>query len=253
MNTRLNDRVCVVTGAARGIGFAIAERFGQEGARLACVDVSARRLEPAVAELADKGFETRGYGVDVGRRDDVQAMFERIESEFGAPVAVLINNAVWARFQPLAEIDAETVDRMFACGVSGLMWTMQAAAPQMERRGGGSIVNLSSVSAFYPAKDSIAYSALKAGVVGLTRAAAIELSPKNIRVNAIAPGMIGTPASVAQFDEATIATRQAQMPLGRFGQPEEIAALAAFLASDDGSYVQGAVITADGGWTVAAK
>lgn len=243
----------LVTGAARGIGRAIAERFGREGARLACVDVSSKRLEPAVAELTGEGFETRGYAVDVGRRDDVHAMFGRIESEFGAPVAALVNNAVWARFQPLAEIDAETLERMFAVGVDGLIWTIQAVAPQMERRGGGSIVNLSSVSAFHPAKDSIAYSALKAGVVGLTRAAAIELSPKKIRVNAIAPGMIGTPASIAQFDEATIAVRQSQMPLGRFGEPEEIAALAAFLASDDAGYVQGAVITADGGWTVPAK
>jgi 3-oxoacyl-[acyl-carrier protein] reductase len=123
----------------------------------------------------------------------------------------------------------------------------------MQRRGGGSIVNLSSVSAFHPAKDSIAYSALKAGVVGLSRAAAVELSPKKIRVNVIAPGMIGTPASIAQFDETTIVTRQAEMPLGRFGEPQEIAALAAFLASDDASYVQGAVITADGGWTVPAR
>ncbi len=253
MSGRLKDRVCVVTGAARGIGLAIAERFGGEGARLACVDVSARRLEPAVAALSAEGFEARGYAVDVGRRDDVRAMFGRIESDFAAPVAALVNNAVWARFQPLAEIDVETLGRMFAVGVDGLIWTMQAAAPQMERRGGGSIVNLSSVSAFYPAKDSVAYSALKAGVVGLTRAAAMELSGKKIRVNAIAPGMIGTPASIAQFDEATIHARQAQMPLGRFGEPEEIAALAAFLASDDASYVQGAVIAADGGWTVAAK
>ena len=89
--------------------------------------------------------------------------------------------------------------------------------------------------------------------MGLTRAAAMELSPKKIRVNAIAPGMIGTPASIAQFDEATIVERRAQMPLGRFGEPEEIAGVAVFLASDDSSYVQGAVITADGGWTVAAK
>ena len=142
---------------------------------------------------------------------------------------------------------------MFAVGVQGLFWTMQAAALQMERRGGGSIVNLSSVSAFHPARDSVAYSALKAGVVGLSRAAAIELSPKGIRVNVICPGMIGTPASIAQFDESTLATRQAEMPLGRFGEPEEIAALAAFLASDDASYLQGAVVVADGGWTVAAK
>jgi 3-oxoacyl-[acyl-carrier protein] reductase len=123
----------------------------------------------------------------------------------------------------------------------------------MARNGGGAIVNLSSVSASHPAEHSIVYSAVKAGVIGLTRAAAMELGPTGIRVNAIAPGMIGTPASIAQFDEATIATRQAEMPLGRFGAPEEIAALAAFLASDEASYLQGAVVTADGGWTVPAR
>jgi NAD(P)-dependent dehydrogenase (short-subunit alcohol dehydrogenase family) len=242
VRARLKDRVCVVTGAARGIGLSIA-----------CLDVSARRLAPAVEELKAKGLEARGYAVDVGRREDVRANFEQIEAEFAAPIAVLVNNAVWARFLPLAEIDGETADRMLAVGVQGLFWTMQAAASQMERRGGGSIVNLSSVSAYHPAKDSIAYSAVKAGVVGLSRAAAVELSPKKIRVNVICPGMIGTPASVAQFDETTITTRQAEMPLGRFGEPDEIAALAAFLASDDASYVQGAVITADGGWTVPAR
>jgi 3-oxoacyl-[acyl-carrier protein] reductase len=253
MNPRLKDRVCVVTGAARGIGLSIAERFGEEGGRLACVDVSARRLEPAVGRLKDMGFEARGYEVDIGKRDHVHAFFERAEREFNAPVAVLVNNAVFARFEPLAQIEVDTVERMFAVGVHGLIWATQAVAPQMERRGGGSIVNLSSVSAFNPAKDSIAYSALKAGVVGLSRASAIELSAKKIRVNVIAPGMIGTPASIAQFDEATIAARQAEMPAGRFGEPEEIAALAAFLASDDASYIQGAVITADGGWTIPAR
>jgi NAD(P)-dependent dehydrogenase (short-subunit alcohol dehydrogenase family) len=251
MSSRLRDRVCVVTGAARGIGLAIAERFGREGGRIACVDVSAGRLEPAVDELQNKGFEARAYAVDVGKRADVHALFARIEKEFAAPAAVLVNNAVWARFEPLAQIEIETIDRMFAVGMQGLIWTMQAAAPQMERRGSGSIVNLSSVSAFHPTKDSIAYSALKAGVVGLSRAAAIELRAKNIRVNVIAPGMIATPASIAQFDEATIATRQAEA--GRFGEPEEIAALAVFLASDDASYIQGAVITADGGWTIPAR
>jgi 3-oxoacyl-[acyl-carrier protein] reductase len=250
---RLEGRVCVVTGAARGIGLAIAERFGREGGRLACVDVSAKRLQPAVAELSAKNLEVRGYAVDVGSRDAVHAMFAQIENEFSAPVAVLVNNAVWARFQPLADIDPETALRMFAVGVHGLFWTMQAASTQMERRGGGAIINLSSVSAFHPAKDSVAYSALKAGVVGLSRAAAVELSAKKIRVNVIAPGMIGTPASLAQFDDATVATRQAEMPLGRFGEPEEIASLAAFLASDDASYVQGAVMVADGGWTVPAR
>ncbi len=199
------------------------------------------------------GFDARGYEVDIGQREAVHTLFARVEREFNAPVGVLVNNAVFARFEPLEEIAVDTLERMFAVGVHGLIWATQAVVPQMERRGGGSIVNLSSVSAFHPAKDSIAYSALKAGVVGLSRASATELAARKIRVNVIAPGMIGTPASIAQFDEATIATRQGEMPAGRFGAPEEIASLAAFLASDDASYIQGAVITADGGWTVPAK
>jgi 3-oxoacyl-[acyl-carrier protein] reductase len=250
---RFANRVCVVTGAARGIGLAIAERLGREGGRIAALDVSARRLEPSAAELAAKGIEVRGYGVDVSDRAAVRAEFDRIEGDFGAPIAVLVNNAVWARFVPLAEIDEETSRRMLSVGVEGLIWTTQAAAPQIARNGGGAIVNLTSVSATHPAKHSIAYSAVKAGVTGLTRACAMELGPSGIRVNAIAPGMVGTPASVAQFDEATIAVRQAEMPLGRFGAPEEIAALVAFLASDEASYLHGAVVTADGGWTVPAR
>ena len=253
MSLRFAGRLCVVTGAARGIGFAIAERLGREGGLVAALDVSARRLEPAVEVLRARGIKVRGYAVDVGDRTAVRSGFDRIGTDFGAPVAVLINNAVWARFQPLADIDEETSRRMLSVGVEGLIWTTQAAAPQMSRRGGGAIVNLTSVSASHPAKHSIAYSAVKAGVSGLTRACAMELGPVGIRVNAIAPGMIGTPASIAQFDETTIAARQAEMPLGRFGTPEEIAALAAFLASDEASYLQGAIVTADGGWTVPAR
>ncbi len=252
MKDRLTGVVCVVTGAAGGIGQAIVERFADEGARVACVDVSARRLDPAVSAFLARGIEARAYAVDVGRQADVQAMFTQIERDFAAPVGVLVNNAVWARFQPLAEIDGETVDRMFAVGLQGLIWTLQAAAPQMQRRGGGAVINLCSTSALQAIPNSIAYAAMKAGVLGLTRAAAVELSAQRIRVNAIVPGMIGTPASLAQFDAGTLAARTAHMPLGRFGEPAEIAAAVAFLASDDSSYVQGAALVADGGWTIAA-
>jgi NAD(P)-dependent dehydrogenase (short-subunit alcohol dehydrogenase family) len=253
MSQRFVGRVCVVTGAARGIGLAIAERLGREGGKIAALDVSARRLDPAVEELRAKGIDARSYAVDVSDRAALGSEFERIAREFGAPISVLVNNAVWARFMPLAEIDEGASRKMLSVGVEALFWTTQAAATQMTRNGGGAIVNLTSVSASHPAKNSIAYSAVKAAVTGLTRACAMELGPAGIRVNAIAPGMIGTPASIAQFDEATIAARQAEMPLGRFGAPEEIAALAAFLASDEASYLQGAIVTADGGWTVPAK
>ena len=249
---RFSGVVCVVTGAARGIGLAMATRFAAEGGRIACVDVSATRLAPSVAGLMATGAEARAYVCDVGKRASVHAVFDDIERDFAAPVGVLVNNAVWARFQPLTEIDEETLDRMFAVGLQGLIWTLQAAAPQMARGGGGAVINLCSTSALQAMPNSIAYAALKAGVLGLTRAAAVELSPQKIRVNAIVPGMIGTPASIAQFDAQTISARLAQMPLGRFGDPEEIASLAAFLASSESSYIQGAAMVADGGWTIAA-
>ena len=250
---RLEGVVCVVTGAARGIGLAIAERLAAEGGRVAAWDVSERRLEPAVAGLHDRGFDVQGFNCDVGSRAAVTEAMAKVEQHFGTPVGVLVNNAVWARFGPLAQIDDEVADRTLAVGLKALIWTMQAVAPQMQRRGGGSIVNLSSTSALHPQADSIVYAAMKGGVIGLTRAAAVELSPQRIRVNAIVPGMVGTPASKAQFDEATLAGREAAMPLGRFGHPEDIAAAVAFLASDDGAYVQGTQLIVDGGWTVGTR
>lgn len=252
MSGRFEGVVCVVTGAARGIGLAMAERFAQEGGRVACVDVSAQRLAPSVAGLQANGAQAQGFVCDVGRRESVRAAMAEIERAWATPIGVLVNNAVWARFQPLAEIDEETVERMFAVGLQGLIWTLQAAVPQMVRRGGGKVVNLCSTAALQAMPNAIAYSALKAGVLGLTRAAAVELSPQNIRVNCIVPGMVGTPASIAQFDDATMTARKSQLPLGRFGEPAEIAALAAFLASDESSYIQGAAMVADGGWTIAA-
>lgn len=250
---RLRDVVCVVTGAARGIGLAIARRLAAEGGRVACLDVSARRLEPTVAELSAEGLTVRGYAADVGSRAAMADTLAAVERDFGAPIGVLVNNAVWARFQPLADIDEATVDQTLNVGLKALLWTLQAVAPQMQRRGGGSVINLSSTSALRGMADSMVYAAMKAGVLGLTQAAAIELSPHRIRVNSIVPGMVGTPASNAQFDEATLAARRARMPLGRFGEPEDIAAAVAFLASDDSRYVQGTQLVVDGGWTVAAQ
>jgi 3-oxoacyl-[acyl-carrier protein] reductase len=217
-----------------------------------CV-VSARRLDPAVAELSAEGLAVRGYAADVGSRSAMADTLAAVERDFGAPIGVLVNNAVWARFQPLSDIDEATVDQTLNVGLKALLWTMQAAVPQMLRRGSGSVINLSSTSALRGMADSMVYAAMKAGVLGLTQAAAIELSPQRIRVNAIVPGMVGTPASKAQFDEVTLAARLGKMPLGRFGEPEDIAAAVAFLASDDSLYVQGTQLVVDGGWTVAAQ
>jgi len=250
---RLDGVVCVVTGAARGIGYSIAERLASEGGLVAAWDVSERRLGPAVAELAARGLQVRAFACDVSQRQAVADTMQQVEQAFGAPVGVLVNNAVWARFQPLAQIEEDMVDRTLAVGLKALMWTMQAAVPQMQRRGGGSIINLSSTTATHPQAEAIVYGAMKAGVIGLTRAAAVELSAHRIRVNNILPGMVGTPASKAQFDAETLRAREATMPLGRFGFTEDIAAAVAFLASDDSAYVQGAQFVVDGGWTVGTR
>ena len=252
MTQRLQDMVCVVTGAARGIGRAIAERCAADGARIACLDVGDARLQAAIDEMCTTGIEARGYATDVGCRDAVQAAFERIEQDFGAPIGVLVNNAVWARFQPLADIDVKTLDHMLAVGLQGLIWTLQAAAPQMQRRGSGSVVNVCSTNALRGMPNSIAYAAMKAGVLGLTRSAAIELSPQRIRVNAVVPGMVATHAVKANFSEATLAARVGAIPMSRFAEPSEIASVVAFLASEESSYIQGAEIVIDGGWSVSA-
>jgi len=140
---------------------------------------------------------------------------------------------------------------MLAVGLKGIVWTSQAVVPQMKRRGFGSVINLSSAAAVLAFENSVSYCALKSAVAGLTRAAALELGPHGIRVNAIAPGMIGTPALLGKFDQATLDARTRTVPLRRFGTAEEIASLAAFLASAESSYINGALVMADGGITIA--
>lgn len=247
----LAGRVAIVTGASRGIGRSIAERFASEGARVACLDVSEKRTHDATAEMQAAGLDVHPYVVDVARREDVHVAMRRIESDLGGPVTVLVNNAVWAKYQPIEEIDEPSLDKMLAVGLKGIVWTTQAAAEQMKRAGSGAVINLSSAAAVLAFSNSIAYCAIKAAVAGLTRAAALDLGQYGIRVNAIAPGMIATPASVGKFDQPTLDARTRNIPLGRFGNADEIASAVTFLASAESSYINGALLMADGGVTIA--
>lgn len=247
----LAGSVAVVTGAARGIGRAIAERLAGEGARVACVDISPARLEASVAQMRADGLDVHAYVLDVARRSEVHEVFQRIEADLGGPLATLVNNAVWARYQSIEEIDEETLEQMLAVGLKGIIWATQAATAQMKRRGAGTVINLSSAAAVMGLRESVAYCAVKAAVTGLTRAAALDLGPHGIRVNAIAPGMIATPASLGKFDQPTLQARERNVPIGRFGEAREIAAVVAFLASADSSYINGALLMADGGLTIA--
>ncbi|MEO8296434.1 MAG: SDR family NAD(P)-dependent oxidoreductase [Burkholderiales bacterium] len=249
----MEGQVAVVTGAARGIGRSIAERFSAEGAQVACLDINPKRIAQGVEEMRAAGCNVHPYVVDVSKREDVHAVIQKIEADLGGPVSILVNNAVAASYLPVEEIDEASMTKMFSIGLNGIIWGVQAVIPQMKRHGSGSIINLSSGAALQGSMNMSAYCALKAGVAGMTRALAVELAPHHIRVNAIAPGMVATPASMAFFDQPTLDAREKALPLGRFGKPEEMAGVAAFLASSDSSYVTGVLLSADGGGSIAAS
>jgi NAD(P)-dependent dehydrogenase (short-subunit alcohol dehydrogenase family) len=246
MTRRLDQRVAVVTGAARGIGRAVAERLARDGARVACLDVSATRTQQACEEMRAQGLDVAGHVVDVGQREAMHDVIARVEADWGPP-GILVNNAAWIRYQPVDQIDEATFDRMLAVGVKAMVWAMQAALPGLQRSGHGAVVNICSTAALRATPDSIAYCAVKGAVAGLTRAAAVDLGRLGVRVNAVAPAFVPTAAALANFSGEAVARRTETTPLGRLASPEEIASVVAFLASDDASFVNGELLSADGG------
>ena len=239
---RINGKVAVVTGAARGLGSAIAARFAQEGARVLLADLD----EEAVRATADK-LGQRSLRVDVSHRDEVERMIVTATENLG-PVDILVNNAGVYRNMPMQDLSESELDRMLAVNLKSVLFGIQAVAPQMIARRSGSIVNIASVAARLGAIGTIAYSVAKAGVVQLTNVAAIELAPHNVRVNALGPGTFATEMSVSAYADPSMEARVlSRIPLGRTGRPEEAAGVALFLASDDSSYVTGKTIYADGG------
>lgn len=239
---RLTDRFAIVTGAARGLGLAIATRFVEEGARVLLADLDGDAVAAAAARLGQPGLR-----VDVSVKDEVQRMVEVATSEFGR-VDVLVNNAGLYRNTPMADLTEAELDQLLAVNLKSALFGIQAVAPQMIARRSGSIVNVASVAARLGAVGTIAYSVAKAGVAQLTNVAAIELAPHNVRVNAIGPGTFATEMSVGAYADPTMHQKVLpRIPMGRMGQPEEAAGVALFLATDDSSYVTGKTIYADGG------
>ncbi len=246
MGDRLTGKTAIVTGASRGLGKAIAELLAEDGCAVALIDLKPHWAEAAAADIVAKGGKAVGLGCDVSDRQAVEQATARTVEAFGR-LDVLVNNAMWNLYESIPDIKPETVDRMVAVGFSGAIWGMQAAAPHMRANNGGSIVNIASVSALLGMPNGVVYCGVKAAVAGMTRAAAAELGPSNIRVNAVAPSTVDTEGVRRLIPETRIQQRIDETPLGRLGTPLDIAKAVRYLASADSDFVTGQLLTVDGG------
>jgi len=242
---RLIDKVAIITGAAQGIGAATALRFAAEGADLALCDLNAGRLDAVAANVRGLGRRCLALVGSVSDRAFVQDLVARTRAELGG-LDILINNAGIIRDAIGHRMSEEQWDQVIEVNLKGAFNCLQACMAPMREQGGGAIVNVSSVSR-YGAAGQFNYAASKAGVVGLTRAAAKELGGRGVRVNCVAPGFVET-EMLATVPQAKLEMfTNFAVPMGRLGQPEEIASVMLFLASDDASFVNGQTINVDGG------
>lgn len=241
----LQDRVAVVTGAAQGIGLAITNTLAAQGAHVVLADLNGDAAEAARSEVAAHGVQARAVQADVRSPDDVERMIRTAVDQWGR-LDVLVNNAGITRDATLRTMQLDDWQVVIDVHLKGTFLGVQAAARVMREQKRGAIVNISSISGKIGLVGQTNYSAAKAGIVGLTKAAAKELAHHGVRVNAVQPGLIRT-AMTAALRPEIFAQREAEIPLGRAGEPEEVANVVLFLASDLSSYMTGTVLEVTGG------
>ena len=243
---RLQGRVTAITGGALGIGRATARLFAAEGATVALGDVEVDATETLAREIVGRGGRAIAMRVDVGDAGQVQAFVDRVVADLGK-LDVMFANAGIAHSAPFLEHPEAEWHRVLRVNLTGVFLCCQTAARQMVRQGGGRIIATASINGFRGVENLVGYNVAKAGVIELTRTMAVELAQHHITVNAIAPAQIDTRLTRSLPDEAR-SRRVARIPMGRFGEPEEVARAALFLASDDASYVTGHTLAVDGGY-----
>lgn len=243
------SKVALVTGAARGIGLATAKRFLADGWRVGLLDIDGAGLERAVAEIG-KPEETLALACDIADPKQVAGAFDALVARFGQ-LDALVNNAGTAVFKPLLETTHEEWQRVLAVNLTGPFLATQLAGPLMADRGGGAIVNITSISGLRASTLRVAYGTSKAALAHLTKQQAVELSSLGIRVNAVAPGPVETAMAKAVHSPEIRADYRDAVPLGRYGLEEELAESIFFLCSDKASYITGQVLAVDGGFDAA--
>lgn len=239
------NQVAIVTGAAKGIGKGIALALAKEGIKVVVSDLKVEECQVVVEEIKALGGEASAVACDVSKKEDVDAMVAKAVSEFGS-LNIMVNNAGIFPFVPFMDMSEENWDQVIDVNLKSIFLTSQAAAKVMPE--GGKIVNISSIAAYVGFSGLTHYCASKGGVNGMIRALAIELAPKKINVNNVAPGAIETPgATGAQTEEMKKGTISV-IPAGRMGLPEDIANAVVFLASDKADYITGQTLVVDGGY-----
>ncbi|HWK69294.1 3-oxoacyl-ACP reductase FabG [Pollutimonas sp. M17] len=245
---RLKGKIAIVTGAGQGIGEATALKFSGEGATVVACDLNEDAVNKTVAACKEAGADAIGFSLDVADRPAVDEMVAQTLSRYKR-IDALVNNAGITRDARLEKMSSEQFDAVIDINLKGVFNVAQAVVGTMIAQGGGVILNASSVVGVYGNYGQTNYAAAKFGVIGFTKTWCRELGPKGIRVNAVAPGFIQTPM-LSSVPDAVLDKMCEQVPLRRLGRPEEIANIYAFLASDEASYINGAVIEASGGLTL---
>ncbi|HHC29365.1 MAG TPA: L-iditol 2-dehydrogenase [Rhodobacterales bacterium] len=250
---RLDGKVALVTGGARGIGRAICASYVAEGARVAVADRLAQDAEQTAAALGENGM---ALTMDVTDLASIAAGVKAVEDKWGG-IDVLVNNAGIFNMAPIGEVTVEDYHRQYDVNVGGTIFAIQAVVPGMKARGGGAIINFSSQAGRRGEANIVLYCSTKAAVISVTQSLALELAPDNIRVNAIAPGVVDTPmwdtvdALFAKYEHKAIGQKRREVgeavPLGRMGLPDDTAGPALFLASDDARYITAQTLGVDGG------
>jgi meso-butanediol dehydrogenase / (S,S)-butanediol dehydrogenase / diacetyl reductase len=243
---RFAGQPILISGAGRGLGEGIASHLASEGAIVGVADINEQSARDVTAAIRAAGGKAHAYGGDLGKR---QAFFDVAEAFAGdaGPLRAVINNASVLVYEPIEQVTEETLDRMLSAGLKSVFWGVQAFLAHRDESAPGNILNYSSPVAYRGRPNTGAYTTIKAGIAGLTKVLAGELGPRGIRVNAIAPGSVPTPATEGFVTAEQYVQRAKTIPLRRNGTPDDVAKAAAFLLSDDAAFINGAMLAIDGG------